>query len=217
MRIEPHIVDRHWEAAAAEQIEETLRAQGYEVKRNGLFDDLRADLVARRGDETLVCEIKSPREGGKAWAREVARLRERAVARGARFHLVFVRPPRESRIEIEGIASILEEALSTHMPDQLRALVGNAANGEVSQVTIDRIEVRPHEMEVGGEATVTVDLRSHEGGFSREDFPFMFEILLDRDGRLTNVVDLQVDLSTLLGRPGASKSRGKKPPDRGGA
>jgi hypothetical protein len=216
MRIEPHIAGRHWEAAAAEQIEETLRAQGYEVKRGARFDDLQADLVARKGDEILIYEFKAPRKGGEDWAQQVALLRERAVAQGARFYLVFVRPPRESRIEIEGIDAILKEALSAHMPRQLRALSRNSGAGDVSQVMIGRIEVRPQEIEVEGEATVAVDLMSNEHSVLNEYFAFTFDIVLDGDGHLTKVVDLEVDLSSLLGRPGASPTTKKKPLSRGG-
>jgi hypothetical protein len=214
MRIEPHIVDRHWAAAAAEQIEETLRAQGYEVKREASFDDLRADLVARKGDEVRVYEFKAPREGGRDWAQQVALLRERAVARGARFYLVFVRPPRANQIEVEHIDAILKEALSAHMPEQLRVLTRNAGVYDVSSVMIGRIEVRPPEIQVGGDATVTVDL-GDEDGASNESFPFSFDVVLDGEGHLVKVRDVQVDLSSWLGTMVPSHGKRRKTTGRG--
>lgn len=214
MKIEPHIVDRHWEAAAAEQIEERLRAEGYDVERQALVDDLRADLVARKGDEVRVYEFKAPREVGKDWAREVALLRERAVARGARFYLVFVRPPRENRIEVEGIETILKKAISAHMPDEVRAVAGNAGVWDVSDVMIDRIDVRPPEIEIGGEATVNIDLNFDEDGAANEHFPFSFELVLDAEGRLVRVINVQVDLSTWLGRTGPRQGKRRKPTRR---
>lgn len=198
MRIDPEIAERHWEAAAVEQVAERLRSEGYSVKRDGRFSGLRADLVARRGDETIVYEFKSPSEGGEDWARQVTRLREKAVERGARFHLVFVRPPRGHHAEVEGLDLALLSALRTQCPEELNRLPASTTIDDVSDVEIASIEVRRDEVITGGQATVTVALNTDDQARDVEYFPFTFEVVLDREGGVKDIIDLQVDTSAWL-------------------
>jgi Holliday junction resolvase len=202
MRIEPRIAERHWQAAAVEQVAEQLRAEGYEVRRQARFGDLRADLLARKGSDVLVYEFKSPTEGGDDWAQQVSLLRERAVKRGARFHLVFVRPPRESHIEVEGVEAALREALQKQFPAELDELSGHTMIEDVTGVEIDSIEVRQHETRVEGEATVSVSLNNENETWATESFPFTFDVALDRGGRLARISDLNVDTSSWFGDHG---------------
>ena len=200
MRIDPSIAERHWAEAAVEQVIERLRADGYEVEREASFGGVRADLVARRGGETLVYEFKAPSEGGEGWARAVALLRERAAEQGARFRLVFVRPPREARIEVNGIEAALVEALRGSPPKEFYALSPGANIEAVSDVEIDAIEVRPDRVAVEGEATVTASLSAGAGGtWATDSFPFAFGVVLDREARLKNVTKLEVDTSSWSG------------------
>jgi Predicted pPIWI-associating nuclease len=199
MRIEPRIAERHWEAAAVEQMAERLRAEGYKVQRDVQFEGLRADLVARKGRETVVYEFKSPSTGGEEWSRAVSLLRDRAVEHGARFHIVFVRPPRESQIQIEGIERVLEEALREHFPAELDELSDNTRLEDISRVEINAIEVRQNETVVEGEATVSVSLNNDEETWATEYFPFTFDIVLDRDGKLKEVSALEVDTTSWFG------------------
>jgi hypothetical protein len=83
------------EAAAVQSLASRYRKEGYEVVVEPRDSELpealrqfRPDLVARRGDELVVAEVKRRRPGGAAW-REVERLAEvtRALPR-ARFDLV---------------------------------------------------------------------------------------------------------------------------------
>jgi Holliday junction resolvase len=205
VRVERQIAERHWESAAAEQLAEQLRAKGYKVQRDGKFAEFRADLVARKGEETIVYEFKSPSEGGEDWSRAVSLLRERAVERGARFRIVFVRPPREARIEVEGIETALKDALREHLPAELDQLSDHTTVDEVADVEIDAIEVRQLETAVHGEATVSVSLKNNKETFASESFPFTFAITLDRDGHLKGISALEMDTSSWFGAGRSSK------------
>ena len=200
MKIEPQILRRHWEAAAVEQVAERLKQEGYSVEREARFADSRADLVARKGDETLVYEFKVPGRKEADWARAAARLREQAIAQGARFRLVLVRPPRETRVEVHGIEAALEEALRAQLPQEFEALSDRTTVDQVTDVMIDVIEVRPNRIVVRGTATARLSLRDEgTNRSSGDDFPFDFKIALDPDGRLRDVLELRADTSSWLG------------------
>lgn len=199
MKIDEQILQRHIEAAAADQLARDLAKEGYAVTQHGDFGGLQADLIARKGDEVLVYEFKAPDVAKAGWARQMAQLKEQAASQGARFRLVFVRPPRESRVEIDAIESILEDAINRFSPPELGDLSAHSRVDEVSDVEIDALEVRNGEISVQGTATVSVSLISDGETWTSECFPFRFDVVLGPDGKLERTNTIHVDVSDWYG------------------
>jgi hypothetical protein len=104
VKVDPAIVDRHWEQAAVDQLSNQLLAEGFTVEREVRFGNIQADLVAKGRDGTLTLyEVRIPGRGHTGWARQAMALREEARARGGRFQLVLVRPPKQIAVEIDGL------------------------------------------------------------------------------------------------------------------
>lgn len=208
MRIEPAIATRYIEQAAAEQLSEEMRSQGYEVQREVSLGDLRADLIARRDGQVIVYEIKVPAaDAGEAaadWARQTARLRAYARELGASFRLILVRPPRETHVEVSGLEDQLACALREDPPDDLQAIAASIEIGQVSDLAITSLVVRAEAVEVEGEAIVDVSLLSGEGDeVSRESFPLTFAVVLDRSGHVAELHRADVDTSSWYGEEAA--------------
>lgn len=195
MKIDEQILQRHIEAAAADQLARDLTGKGYSVAQHADFGGLQADLIARKGDEVLVYEFKAPASPKAGWARQMTQLKERAASQGARFKLVFVRPPRESRVEIDAIESILEDAINRFSPPELEGLSAHSRVDEISDVAIDALEMRNGEISVRGTATVSVSLISDGETWTSEYFPFRFDVVLGPDGKLERTNRIDVDTS----------------------
>jgi hypothetical protein len=196
LKIEPQIMTRHWQQAAADQLTKELVGMGYQVERDARLGDGRADLIARKGDTTVVYEIKTPGPGGEGWGESVIRLREAAIASGARFKIAFVRPPRRAEATVEGIEVVLLTALRADPPFDRHKDEATVRIEDVLDVEIDAIAVRSDGVDVRGNATVSVSLRQGEADCGTDDLPFSFDVTLHRDGSLAAVRDLTVDLSS---------------------
>lgn len=79
------------EAEILDQLSTRYRSRGYAVDREVLLDGstLRADLVLRRGDETVLVEVQP--SGGDRSAAKLKRLAEYAASHGWRFSIVMAR------------------------------------------------------------------------------------------------------------------------------
>ncbi len=199
MKIDPAIVERHWEQAAVEQLSHELLAQGYTVEREVPFGNLRADLVAtgRDGAVTLF-EVKVPGRGRTPdWARRAVALRAQARALGGRFKLVLVRPPRDIAVEIDGLEAALLDSLTRTPPPELARLGPGARIGAVDAVYLDEVKMHGQTVEVAGEGALVIDRHDSQGdAFSQEDFPFSFRAVLDDANRVASLSDVSVDLSS---------------------
>lgn len=203
MRIEQEILMRHYTDAAIEQVASDYEARGYEVEREASLQDHVADLVVRKGEETILFEFKS---GGWSDSKidAVQRLRNYAVHElGADFRLVMVNLPAETRIEVENLGHVLFELVieEASLYDELAT---HTEIDYVSDIEFDLIIVRRDSVELKGSATVSLtlqfgsygDVRRGDGLRVADSFPLGFHILLDRDLRVIEVANLDLDTSS---------------------
>src|SRR4051794_8033509 len=148
MKFDPAILTRHLEAAAIEQVGEELQRQGYSVETGDHAEPGRThpDLVAKRGEELVVYEIKV----GGSPSRGMAQAARYARDRGAKFELIVVRPPKAVHAEVDGIERILEDALGDPLAPELAALSDRTRVNHVADVEINRVEVSGSDISVEG-------------------------------------------------------------------
>ncbi len=113
---------RYLEKAKIEELEREWKAKGYQVFREELVGDLKADLVAKRNGETVVLEVKTA--SSLARYRDIIGQLARAAAEqpDTTFHLVITNPPRSKSIEVEGLADRLINHLAHELPNELDVL-----------------------------------------------------------------------------------------------
>ena len=203
MRIDEEILMRHYTDAAIEQVASDYEARGYEVEREASLQDHVADLVVRKGEETILFEFKS---GGWSDSKidAVQRLRNYAVHElGADFRLVMVNLPEETKIEVENLEHVLLELVieEASLYDELAT---HTEIDYVSDIEFDLITLRRDSVELQGSATVSLtlqfgsygDVRRGDGLRVSDSFPLDFNILLDRDLRVIEVANLDLDTSS---------------------
>jgi hypothetical protein len=203
MEIRQEIAEKYWLRAAIEETATKYAAQGYQVTKDAPIGNMRADLVARKGNELIVVEFKLG-DWSTERSNDVRRIRNEVVHQlGGKFNLVVVSPPKERNIEIEGIENILYGIFINDL-GELDELSTHTQIEEVSDVTISSVDVEQNRIRVEGAGVVSVELnwgsnsdRARDEGFTVSDnFPFDFAIVLDNNLNLLEVESINVDTSS---------------------
>jgi len=202
VQIRQEIAERYWLNAAIEEAATKYISEGYEVTKDAPIGNMRADLIARKGDNLIVVEFKMGNWPAQR-TDEVRQIRNEVVHRlGGKFNLVVVAPPKEKDIEIEGIEDVLYNIFLENL-GELDELSTHTHVEEVSDVTITSINIEQNQTQVQGEGIVSVELNwgsssdrtSDEGATSYDSFSFDFSIILDKDLKPIEIEHLKVDVS----------------------
>lgn len=199
MKIRDDLASKYWLLAAEEEVASSLETEGYSVKRETLFGGIRADLVATRGKELRVYEFKTP-----SWSPErteqAKRLRNHVVHElSGDFRLVWVAPPSEREIEIDDLEIALCGYLEEHFPNALDVLSDHTRVEEVSDAEVYSVHLQKGRTIVKGQAMTSVELgygsesdqKRGDGLRAMDSFPFSFEVELDSELHIVDVVELQ--------------------------
>lgn len=200
MKIAPAILGRHLQDAAIEQLSLDLSGKGYDVQREvrveGAPPSYRADLIARRGDETIVYEVKVLGDRSHA---DLTRLAQAARDMGAQFRLVVVRPQRQVGIEIDKASELVFKALQEAEPSPLAPILAHLGEGwravHITDVELDTVAWRGEDIEVSGAAVVKLD-NLDKGGLLLA-LPLTFTLRFDAAWRFTRQPSIAIDTSDL--------------------
>ena len=210
-KISTGILGKHLHEAAAEQLAADLQGKGYDVERDAPIGDavppFRADILARRGDDAIVYEVKVL---GDRLRGNLTRASEAAREIGAKFHAILVNPQRQVGIEIEGAADLVLRAFKEGGSAARELVFARLKGGwfpvRVTDVQLDDIAWRADAVQVSGSAVLTLEqpgaetLQDDPWHDPRErgvHLPVRFTLWLDRDRRFTQPPHLDVDLSEL--------------------
>lgn len=218
MNSNPNILMQSLVQATLQNLAADYARQGYQVEMEKELEGIRADLVATKGDEVVVFEVKAGH-----WTpdkrEQVTKLKE-LVSRLPRgqFKLLFVEPPPRKMIEVEDLDKKLLDVL-TEDQDKLSAkgawraiedvyhLASHVRFDEITDLEIEHMTVRSGGLEARGRGFLSVDLQYGSGpdqetgkGLILDDtFPFTFSLLLDGDGNIKEVLTLNIDVSSFTG------------------
>lgn len=190
MQIAPDILARHLHDAAAEQLAVEYREKGYAVEAEVPLDGFRADLVARKGDEVIVFEIKAGRWSEEA-IQQVSRLRDYVAHEiGGRFRLVLVGLPEPVEIEIEDVRRILEEHAGSVVDDQLAGVASHFHSLDVKDVEYEALRLEEGSLDVKGSAALSLvlqygsdgDVKRGDGDEIATSYPLRFHLAIDFNG-----------------------------------
>lgn len=179
MIIEPKRAAPFLERAAAEQLRDQLTADGYEVVMEAMLGDARADIIARKGRETIVFEVKVPGTGNEGWARAVSTLQKEAKKASAQFRLVLVQPPRQLNIEVVGIENMIFQKWSDDLPAALDGIAASTIVDDISGIEFDSLILEEGNARMEGRGDVGVTLLAGDGDeVATTFFPFNFKATL---------------------------------------
>jgi hypothetical protein len=214
MQIKKKYLQRYLHDIAVEQIAEEYQEKGYVVSRKQPLGGYEADIVAKKDNENIVIEVKS---GKMSPARKEAIIQIGNYIKDRdnyKFLVVIATPPKDKKLEVEEIESLLSGYLSENPPQELIELSSNTTITRISDVDIDEITVSEDHIFVTGDGVVDVDLnwgstsdKQKDNGFAlSENFPFSFGLTLKYDEhnllQIHKVNQLAVDLSYYLTEEG---------------
>ena len=125
-----------------------LTADGYTVERGAQLGDAVADIVARKGEQTLAYHAVVAGSGGNPALG--GRLSAAARAAGAGFHMLLVNPQLKVGIDVKGAEAIIADAVRKALPAEV---FSHIANPRINEVAIEDSETR-----ITGVAAIMYDL-----------------------------------------------------------
>ncbi len=189
---------------AIDQLIDDYTSEGYTMTREEEIGPFRADLVARKGEETIVFEIKTNKLNPEKRER-IEKLSDLIKELGYKFKIILATPPQKKSIEIGSIDQMIYEAvLDGTMPDKLEALSTRTMVSNVSDVDINKVEINEQgKIAVAGDGIIEVLLqwgRRDDEASMNDSFPFTFTAILqwDNEGGLSleKLTALEVDTSS---------------------
>jgi Holliday junction resolvase len=190
MEIKKEYLQKYIHSVAIDQLADEYRSKGYKVLKEELVGKYKADMIAVKGDETLVFEVKA----GKLTPEKKAAIRGLADyirdKGNYKFLVVLATPPREKKLEVANIEELLFQYVIDNMPYELDELSTHSRPEQIDDVEIDEINVnKDGSILVKGNAVISLELQfgsdsdQHSGmGHKMYDsFPLSFEISLEFD------------------------------------
>jgi hypothetical protein len=195
---------------AIEQLSDEYRQNGYAVSTSEKLGSYETDFIARRSDEVIVIEIKTGRLTPER-RKQIAALADyvRSIKKGYKFFAVVATPPKEKKLEIDNLSTLLTSYLIEHLPNELDELSTHTRIESVSDIDIDELTIEGDKVYVVGDGAIDVelqigsdgDVRTDYGFVSHESFPFTFSIVLGFTRELKLEVEefeeLEIDTSSL--------------------
>lgn len=185
MEIKKKYLSKYLNDIAIEQIAEDYIKNGYKVSKGEKLGNFRADLIARKASEQIVIEVKSGKMSLDR-KKELAGLADYINHLGGyKFIVVVATPPKEKKLEINGIEQLISNYVHNELPDELDELSSNTIPDEVADIDIDEITVSGNSIFVKGGGVVTVELQfgsekdNNEGFKTYDNFPFDFDMTLE--------------------------------------
>lgn len=212
MEIKKQYLQKYLHDIAIEQIADEYQKKGYAVsKEEKLGNEYQADLIVRKGNETIVIEVKSEKMSEQR-KKEIANLANYVRKQeNFKFFVAVATAPKEKKLQITQIEDLLTENMIEDFPEELDRLSTHTRIEDVTDVDIDIISIDGKEIFVSGDGVVNVELQfgsdgdqSAGDGFKTHDsFPFDFEIVLEYDTELnlkiTDIREIEIDTSSYYG------------------
>lgn len=192
------------EQAKIDELQAEWERKGYQMFRNAPVGEFTADLVAMRGDQLVVFEVKSAESLRKVRPSVVQLADYIQRIPNATFRLVVANPPKSKSIQIPELERALLDYLIENHPAEVDALSTHTQVDSVDDLEIHDVEIRRDSVAASGTAVISIGLvygsdsdRGDEGeSIQHHSFPFEFELTLDRDLKVLDVQSIRVDTSS---------------------
>lgn len=186
MEIKKHIIQKHIHDIAIDQLAEEYLEKGYKIFKEEKIGKYRADLIAKKGHEIIVFEVKAGKitPEGRETVRGISEYIKNMGGNDYKFKLVVATPPREKKILIAEIDEILNRYLEGNPPEKLASLSTDTRVEEVGDVEVDELTIEDDaSVHIKGNGIVVVTLqfasnsRDEIESFSHDYIPFDFDLI----------------------------------------
>jgi len=190
MEISKQLIYKNLHFLAIEQIAEDYKAKGYVVEKEVSIGKYRADLLATKGDEKIIFEVKAGKLTSER-KEQLAKLADYINSLGNyKFKVVVARQPQEKNIQISEFDDLLFDYLLNDLPSELDELSTHTTIETVYDIEIHHLLIHNNnEINVIGQGTIEVELQygsdgdqtRGDGHIQSDSFPFDFDLYLSYD------------------------------------
>lgn len=183
MEIKREYLQKYLHNIAIDQLMADYQSKGYQTSKRDKIGNYYPDLVARKGDEVVVIEVKTGNLTPDK-RKQVAAIGDYVrTHQNYKFLVVLATPPKPKAIDIPNLEHLLFTYLIDNFPDDLYRLSSYTRITDVPDVTVDEVTVAEDGGIVAkGTATVEVELQygsaNDDGAVTEDVFPFDFEVTL---------------------------------------
>ena len=209
MEIKRKYLGKYLHNIAIEQIADDYIEKGYAVSRDENLGNFRTDMIARKGSEQIVVEVKTGNMTSEK-KQQIAGIADYVKNSGGyKFLVIVATPAKEKKLEIGNLKSLITGYIThSKLPSELGVLSTHTKIDEVFDISVDEINISGESIFVTGKGVVSVELRfGSDGdqvrvdGFKTfETFPFDFEITLSYNSKkeliITGIDKFSIDTSS---------------------
>ena len=208
MQIKKKYLGKYLHDIAIEQIAEDYKQKGYDVSPEENLGKYQADLIARKGSEQIVIEVKTGKMTPEK-RQKIAGVADYIRNLGEfKFLVVVATPPKEKKLQIEDLKMLMNKYIHRDLPSKLDVLSIHTKPNEVYDIDIDEINMAGKNIFVKGNGVVSVELQfdsdvnqlKGDGHKSYDKFPFDFEVTLgynsDRELEIIEVEKFDIETSS---------------------
>ena len=199
MKIERQVVQRFMHELAIEQIQTEYQRRGYQVRREVSLGNFRADLVAERGSDKIIFEVKySTNQQDRLRQNESIRQIHSWVKEHSdyKFQLVFASPPGNKEVDVPDLDTLLLQYYnddSANAPEGLDGLPSHPVIEDIVDVEIDSLTLETDgRINIKGTAIVSVESHDNEGRLFSDSLPSVFDLVLSTEGRATRIEEVNL-------------------------
>lgn len=207
MEINKKYLQKYLHSIAIDQISDDYISKGYKVSLEEQIGKYRADIVARKKAETIVIEIKSGKMTPEK-KRAIIEIGNYVRAQeNYKFVVAIATPPKEKKLEIEGIEDMLLNCFSQELPEELIEISTHIFIDGITDIDLNEIAIKDHSIFIQGDGVINVEMqygsnsdqRSGDGFESSDSFPFKFKLILkyESDKLVIDEIDkINIDTSS---------------------
>ncbi len=181
---------------------------GYNVNKEASIGNFQADILARKGNENIVIEVKS-------WKMTLDRKKQIAGLAnyihslgGYKFLVVVATSPKEKKLKIDNIEQLITDYLHKSKSEAIGGLAIDCRPDSVIDVDLDEMRLSGNLIEVKGSGVVSVEQQIPSDGNNgigekmktQDNFSFEFEMKLRKnDANAMEIVEvnkLNIDMSS---------------------
>lgn len=196
MEIKSKYLSKYLHNIAVEQLEEEYANKGYSVSREEIIGMYTADLVARRGNEQIVIEVKSGESNAAAKTNMMGLSKYIRQLGGYKFLVVLAFPPKDKKLEVQQIEQVLDVYMRQEQTARVQEDGTVVTPKQILDIDIDEMVLAEGAVHVKGIGVVQAELLFAEEPqkpiadreITTDNFPLAFEVDMIYDNQKNLVI-----------------------------
>lgn len=158
--IDKSIMVRAFHNAIIETLEKKYKTKGYEVQREFLIENYRADLFCKKDDDVVVIEVRAIGARNNGGIEKLISIKNKIERKYKyKFVIEYFKLPVNHLIKIDNVEDMIFDQVSSNIISELDVLSTHTRPQEITDVEILSIHIMKESCYVEGKATIIFELQ----------------------------------------------------------